>query len=47
MMLGKLDLHMEKTKARGYLSPCTKTNSNWIRDLNARPETLKLLEENT
>jgi hypothetical protein len=44
-ILGNRISACKKLKLDPFLSPCTSINSKWIRDLNIRPEILKLEQE--
>ena len=45
-MLGKLDIHMHKNEVRSPSLTIYFKKLKWLEDINPRPRTMKLLQEN-
>jgi hypothetical protein len=44
-LLQKLDICLQKTETRSMYFTCISINSEWIKNLNIRPETFKLVQK--
>ena len=47
MVLGKLDSYMQMNKTGPLSYPIYKSNFKWMKDLNLRKQTIKIIEEIT